>query len=399
MGWNSWYCWSESISDKHIRDMADAMKKSGLADYGWSYVVIDDCWQGERGGPSMAIQPNVKFKDMPALTDYVHKLGLKIGIYSSPWMGTYAGFIGGSAPNEKGDYSAFSIPLEKRGQPTQLFGGYPGTHRQKTDRVGAVWFMDKDAQQWADWGFDFVKLDWDLNDISLLKPVYDAVRAASRDIVISLSNHAQISKGSEYPKYSEMWRTSGDIQETWRSVSSIGFAQPVWQQHLSPGTWPDPDMLQVGQLGKPNEHNVNTHPSRLTSNEQYTQITLWSMLQAPLMLSCDISALDDFTRGLLTNPEVLDINQDPAAKPMKVFSRDGEMQTEIWTKSLADGSLAVAFFNRNEFPLPVSLSLQKLGLDDAATVRDCWRQQDVSVTSGVIETVVGRHGCALYRIK
>lgn len=400
MGWNSWYCWSESVGQQHIKDAAAAMKKSGLADYGWSYVVIDDCWQGARSGPLMAIQPNDKFADMAGLANHVHRLGLRIGIYSSPWMGTYAGFIGSSAPNKEGDYSQYAIPANQRGSglPTQLFGSAPGILRLKIDRVGPVWFMDKDARQWAEWGFDFVKIDWWLPDTQPLKNVYESVSGAPRDIVLSLSNAADFSQAEKYPRHSNMWRTTGDIYDAWGSISEIGFSQLKWQPHLAPGAWPDPDMLQVGRFGKVNQQNTQTHPTRLSSNEQYTQVTLWSMLQAPLMLSCDITALDDFTKGLLTNTEVLAINQDPSAQPARMFSQSQDLHTEIWVKPLADGSLAVAFFNRHEIPLDMSISLRELLGDHPAKVRDCWRQKDVATPGGNISVKVGRHGSALFRV-
>ena len=180
MGWNSWYCHSELVSEEAIRKTAEAMVEKGLVDHGWTYVNIDDCWQGERGGKYSAIQPNERFKDMKGMCDYVHSLGLKVGIYSTPWIGTYAGFIGGSAPNEAGDYSESYLPEAERLQETQFFGRYPGSINKKLNHVG-TWFFDRDAKQWAEWGFDYVKVDWNPNDVPTTQRIHEDLLNVKRE--------------------------------------------------------------------------------------------------------------------------------------------------------------------------------------------------------------------------
>ncbi|MDR0534155.1 MAG: putative Ig domain-containing protein [Verrucomicrobiales bacterium] len=397
MGWNSWYCLSESVGEEQIRRQARAMQESGLADFGWTYICIDDCWQGRRGGPLNAIQPNERFGDMKAMADEIHGLGLKLGIYSTPWIGTYAGFSGGSSDNANGEPDEVALPPEQRLQDSQVYGRYPGLHECKVDRVGRYWFMDRDAKQWAEWGVDFVKADWLLADVSPLAPVYQALRDAGRDMVLSLSNSGRLPLVAEYQRYAQMWRTTGDIQDTWESISGIGFAQAEWQQHLSAGGWPDPDMLQVGHIGKTNAENREFVPTRLTPDEQYTQMTLWCLLSAPLILSCDLTQLDDFTRGLLTNAEVLEIDQDIAAQPCRLLQRDEEHSTEVWVKSLADGSYAVALFNRGDKDEKISADLNRLSGKGICRLRDLWRQQDLPLMTNLQQTV-SPHGTFLCRV-
>lgn len=160
---------------------------------------------------------------MKAMCDAIHAMGMKVGIYSTPWMGTYAGFIGGSAPNAKSDYGEMAIPEKERKQEDQIFGSYPGVHRRKADHVGAVWLFDRDAKQWADWGFDYVKVDWNPNDVSTTKRIRKALDESGRDIVLSLSNAAPYEHVEELGKLANLWRTTGDIQDHWGSVSGIGF--------------------------------------------------------------------------------------------------------------------------------------------------------------------------------
>jgi hypothetical protein len=159
MGWNSWYVHSEGVSEEAIREMATAMKDKGLQNYGWSYVNIDDCWMGERDPATKRIQANGKFDDMKAMVDYVNSQGLKVGIYSTVWMSTFGGYIGGTAPNEEGNYSEYYLPESERQNKYQVFGRFPSGIKKCICEVGPVWFVDRDAQQFVDWGIDYVKYD------------------------------------------------------------------------------------------------------------------------------------------------------------------------------------------------------------------------------------------------
>ncbi|HSB15917.1 MAG TPA: putative Ig domain-containing protein [Bryobacteraceae bacterium] len=396
MGWNSWYAWSESVSDEKIRSVARGFVAKGLVNHGWTYVNIDDCWQGLRGGKYNAIQGNERFRDIKGMCDYVHGLGLKIGIYSTPWMATYGGFIGGSAPTAKGDYSGMWLPPEKRLQPYQVFGRWPSSQRLGAQKLGAYWFSDADAKQWAEWGIDYVKHDWKPNDPPTTERILKGLLACGRDIVLSLSNEAPFEHAAEWARLSNLWRTTGDIKATWEAVSRIGFTQDRWAPYAGPGHWNDPDMLQIGMIGVPNTYVRTLKPTVLTPGEQYTQVSLWSLLAAPLLLSCDIETMDDFTLSLVTNDEVIDVNQDPLGKSGVPVSRAGGL--EVWAKQMEDGSQAVGLFNRSDQEATVTARWSDLGVRGKQEVRDLWRQKDLGVFEGQFQTKVAGHGVVLVRV-
>jgi alpha-galactosidase len=394
MGWNSWYVWSESVNETHLRQAADAFVRSGLADCGWSYLNLDDCWQGERTGPGKALVANEKFADIKGAVDHVHAQGLKAGIYSTPWIGSYAGFRGGSSDNPEGIYTG--LPADKRLQPGQVFGRYPGHQQFNAARTGATWFFDADMKQIAAWGFDFIKVDWNPNDVATTERISRDVRAQPRDIILSLSNAATLSSGADYARLAELWRTTGDIQDAWGSISHIGFGQQPWVPFAGPGHWNDPDMLQVGFTNTPNQLVSSSRPSRLTPSEQYSQVTLWSLLAAPLILSCDLEKLDPFTLNLLTNREVIAINQDPLGKAaIELVAIDS---LRILCKNLEDGSMAIGLFNTNDqFPFQANLDLAELQLPRSTRLRDAWRQKDLDVHNGHVAITIRPHGCLLLR--
>lgn len=393
MGWNSWYALSESVSQEAILKVAKNMEESGLANHGWSYVNIDDCWQGVRGGPMKAMQPNVRFPDMKKMCDEVHQRGFKIGIYSGPWISTYAGFGGGSCPNEDGSYESVALPLDQRSQPTQFFGSWPGLDKMKVSHIGKYWFFDKDAKQWAEWGFDYIKVDWKPNDVPTTERIFKDLAASGRSIALSLSNAAPYENMEGLSKYANVTRTTGDIHDSWGSVSGIGFAQEPWQKYSRPGCWCDPDMLQVGKLGKTNQKNAGFSPTRLTPDEQYSQVSLWSLLSAPLLLSCDLGDLDDFTLGLLTNDDIIAVNQDEAANPAKrIFDKDG---VQIWQKELKNGAVAVGFFNLKNDATTLKASGEILGLKGAYSVRNLWTRTTLGTTTDGVNISLNPHGAAM----
>ena len=296
------------------------MVRSGLINHGWTYVNIDDAWQGQRGGLFNGIQGNEKFPDMKGLCDAVHEMGLKIGIYSTPWVTSYANHIGGSAENPEGTWSPPTIP--KKGHVNKKILPWA---------IGKYHFAANDAKQWAAWGIDYLKYDWNPNEEPETREMYDALRASGRDVVFSLSNNSPFTNAPVLSKIANCWRTTGDIRDNWDSMSKKGFGQDKWEPFAGPGHWNDPDMLVVGRVGwgKP-------HPTGLTPDEQYTHITLWCLLSAPLLLGCDLDNLDDFTLGLLTNDEVLAVNQDALGKQAICVARDGDAR--VFAKALEDGS-------------------------------------------------------------
>lgn len=391
MGWNSWNCWGNTVSQEKVMSSARALLDKGLADYGWAYINIDDGWQGLRGGKYHAIQPNSKFPDMKALADFMHDNGLKLGIYSGPWVSTYAGHIGTSCDNPEGTYWWVEEGIVDE---------YCKLDRSKLKidslrYFGACSFAEADARQWADWGIDYLKYDWYPNDEYWLKDMRKALLATGRDIVYSISNSSKVALGPVLMENAECWRTTGDIRDNWKSVSDIGFKmQDRWAPYKRPGNWPDADMLVVGKVG----WGPKTHDSKLTADEQYTHISLWAMLGSPLLIGCDLAELDDFTVSLLCNHEVIDVSQDPLG--FQATCQDGDDAYRIYIKPLEDGSVAVALFNLSDAPRTLGFVPQALGLLGTQTVRDLWRQQDVATlwAKDRWETAVAPHGVVLVRV-
>lgn len=392
LGWNSWNAWGNSVSQEKILEAARAMERSGLADCGWTYINIDDGWQGVRGGKYNGIQPNSKFGDMKALADSIHARGLKFGIYSGPWVGTYAGHIGSSA-----DYPDGSVNFVREGKVDEFYK----LDRKKADRksvryFGAYSFAAADAHQWADWGVDYLKYDWYPNDVKHTREMSEALRATGRDIVLSLSNKAPLAGAPSWEELCQAWRTTDDIRDNWASVSSIGFrGQNGWAAYCGPGHWPDADMLVVGNVG----WGPSVHPTNLTADEQYSHISLWALLCSPLLIGCDMAALDDFTLGLLSNTEVLDVHQDPLGKAASAQVCDEERA--IYVKPLEDGSVAIGLFNLSREERTLGFQPRELGMTGEFTVRDLWRQKDIGTANDQGEWTirVPAHGVALISLR
>ncbi len=381
LGWNSWNTWATSIDEQKVSEAAQALITSGLAARGFNYVNIDDGWQGKRNGDTGPLQPNEKFPDMAALCKHVHSLGLRIGIYSTPWVKSYGGLPGGS--------SGKMVRCDFKG------------HEDSGKFLGERSHHDEDARQWAKWGFDFLKYDWFPWDVPETQLMREALRRTGRDIVYSLSNSAPYDKAFHRYENANCWRTTGDIIDTWPCICHIGFKQERWIPYTGPGHWSDPDMLVVGRLGW-----GNVRENRLTRDEQITHVTLWSMLSAPLLLGCDLTALDDFTIRLMCNDEVLEIDQDP-------LGRQAYCAKEVWThdeagkenaynsayaKLLHDGSLAVALFNRFDEPAIVEVPWCNLGIRCECNARDVWANKDLGKVNGKLSMGVPAHGAQLIRL-
>jgi alpha-galactosidase len=362
LGWNSWNCFAEKVDAAKIRMATDAMVSSGLIEHGWAYINIDDTWQAGRD-PAGNIQSNAKFSDMKELADYVHGKGLKVGLYSSPGPKTC--------------------------------GGYEGSWQHE----------EQDARQYAAWGFDYFKYDWctygevvdkSLSTLEQFKKPYEVMSAAlwsqNRDIVFSM---CQYGMGDVWKWGASVggncWRTTGDIRDVWSSISKNGFTSVGHERYAGPGHWNDPDMLVIGNLGW-----GNVRPCDLTPSEQYTHISLWCLLDSPLLIGCDMSHLDDFTKGLLSNDEVLEVNQDELGRQAARVAKSGEL--EVWAKEMADGSKAVGLFNRGAEPAKVEVKWSDLGLTGRHRVRDLWRQRDLGEFEGSFSGTVSRHGVLLVRV-
>lgn len=363
LGWNSWNCFAGNVDADKIKAAADAMVSSGLIEHGWTYINIDDTWEGSRDAAGN-IQSNAKFPDMKELADYVHERGLKIGLYSSPGPKTCAGFE-------------------------------------------ASWHHEEqDARQYAAWTFDYLKYDWcsygsvvdkSLSRLEQCEKPYQVMSAAlqslDRDIVFSLCQYGMCDVWQWGASVGgNCWRTTGDITDTWGSMSHNGFDASVnLAKYGGPGHWNDPDMLVVGNLGW-----GNVRPCHLTPNEQYTHISLWCLLDSPLLIGCDMSRLDDFTKALLSNDEVLEVNQDELGRQASRVAKNGEL--EVWAKEMADGSKAVGLFNRGPEEATVTVNWSDLGWKEKHRVRDLWRQKDLGQFEGSFSISVPRHGVQLVRV-
>jgi alpha-galactosidase len=361
LGWNSWNVWGTSITADQVRAAADSFEKSGLADHGFAYINIDDGWEAGRN-PDGTIQTNEKFGDMKGLADYVHAKGLKLGIYSSPGTKTCAGYEGS-------------------------FG-----------------HVVQDAKSYAAWGIDYLKYDWcsygsispGSNRADRIWPYRLMQRAlddAPRDIVYSLCQYGMSNVWEWGASVNgNCWRTTGDITDTWSSMSGIGFKQNEMGFYAKPGRWNDPDMLVVGKLG----WGPKIRQTRLTPHEQITHVSLWSLLASPLLIGCDLTQLDPFTTALLTNDDVLDINQDPLGKQALRVAKEGN--TEVWARPLFDGTIAVGLFNRSTEATDVTATWAALGLKGTQPVRDLWQRKDIGNASGAYTVKVQPHGAVLVKI-
>lgn len=395
MGWNSWNCWGNTVSHEKVMASAKAILESGLADYGWSYINIDDGWQGLRGGKENAIQPNVKFPDMKGLVDSLHTMGFKVGIYSGPWVATYAAHIGTQCDNADGTYEWVKKGLVNENY--RMVDPSGELTREKLWYSGKYSFAAQDARQWAEWGFDYLKYDWNPHDWYSMKEMHDELEKCGRDIVYSLSNSALLPLADEYVKYANCWRTTGDIRDNWKSISGIGFGRnSSWAPCSGPGHWPDGDMMVIGNVGWGRKY----HYTNLTPDEQYTHVTLWAMQASPLLIGCDMAVADKFTKSLLCNNEVIDINQDPLGyAATKIY---GNSSYATYFKPLEDGSLAIAMFNLSETTQKIGFKPRAIGIiGDKIIVRDVWRQKDVAEITNDrdrFDADVPPHGVVLVRV-
>jgi alpha-galactosidase len=380
MGWNSWNCWGSKVDAEKVLKSARGMAASGLIQHGWTYMNIDDAWQGKRGGPFNGIQGNEKFPDMKGLCDTIHQMGLKVGIYSTPWVTSYANHIGGSAGNPEGSWSPPTI--SKKGNVNKKILPWA---------IDDYHFATNDARQWAAWGIDYLKYDWNPNELPETQEMYDALRKSGRDVVFSLSNNAPFTNAPGLSKVANCWRTTGDIRDNWDSMSKKGFSEDKWERFAAPSHWNDPDMLVVGRVGW-----GSPHPTNLTPDEQYTHISLWCLLAAPLLLGCDLDQLDEFTLNLLTNDEVLAVNQDALGKQALRVARNGDLR--IYAKDLEDGSKAVGLFNLGTDPATVTAKWSDLRLSGKQSVRDLWRQKDLGAFQAEFQLPVAAHGAELVKI-
>ena len=381
MGWNDWYTFYDRITEADVRKAAQAMVDSGMADFGYQFVDIDDCWMRKPGSddpalkaptrsPDGAILSNGRFPDMAGLTAYVHSLGLKAGIYTSPGPTTCAGF------------------------------------------EGAYLHEQADAQQFAAWGFDLLKYDWcsyrkvakDKSLPELEKPyqlMSGFLKGLDRDMTL---NMCQYGMGDVWnwgkQAGGNSWRTTDDLGvakgTTLPGFYSIGFANAEHAAQAGPGGWNDPDYILIGTVGNALKFTESARHTTLTPDEQYSYMSMWSLMASPLFFSGDMTALDDLTRNVLCNGEVIDIDQDTLGRQARIVRKTAE--EFVLAKPLDDGSVAVGLFNLTAEPRTIQVDWNSLGVVGRQAVRDVWRQRNVRVFVNEYATPVPAHGVMLVRL-
>lgn len=359
MGWNSWNHFAGKVTDADVRAAADTMVSSGMRDAGYVYVNVDDTWQGQRDAQGR-IHPNHRFPDMKALAAYVHSRGLKFGIYSSPGPKTCAGFEGSYGHEEQ------------------------------------------DAQTYAEWGVDFLKYDlcglrtimgiynpqpdWNKAD-AIMREAYmkmhKALLKAGRPVVYSICQYGSDSVwewGADVG--GNLWRTTDDISDSFRSMALIGFSQAGLERFGGPGHWNDPDMLEIGNGG-------------MNADEYRTQMSLWAILAAPLLAGNDLSKMDDVTKTILMNREVIAVDQDRLGIQGSRFQ-----PLQVWMKPLSDGSKAVALFNfvTDDVPQPITLRFKDIGFSGPVHARDLWAHKDLGLLRDSCTVTPPKGGVVMLRL-
>lgn len=379
MGWNSWYIHYDRISDRTMREAADQMIATGMADYGYRYVNIDDCWMrklgsedpglgGKRRDEHGVIIPNSRFPDMPAMTQYIHDRGLKAGLYISPGPSTCAGY------------------------------------------EGSWGYESLDARTFADWGFDFLKYDWcsygqkagGNERKHFMKPyevMWKELQKQDRDIVLNLCQYGMDNVWEWGGEVGNCWRTTGDLglerSKELPGFYYIGFSNARHWEYARPGAWNDPDYILIGWVGNAHEMGLGT-PTSLTPHEQYSYMSMWCLMAAPLIFSGDMARLDPFTLNVLCNHEVIAVDQDPLGQQARIISHsDSEF---ILAKDMEDGSKAVGIFNLLNESRNMSISWHDIDLKGPQSVRDLWRQKDIGVFESSFETEIAPHGVSMIRI-
>jgi len=349
MGWNSWNKFAGRVTDKDVRAIADAMVSTGMRDAGYVYVNIDDTWEGPRDKDGN-ITTNEKFPDMKALADYVHSKGLKIGIYSGPGPLTCA--------------------------------QYPATYNHE----------QQDANTWAAWGFDYLKYDWcsasGVYHPDEMKPAYQkmavALRNTKRPIIFSLCQYGWLDVGEWGASVGgNLWRTTGDISDRWDSMLRILDLQPGREKYAGPGHWNDPDMLEIGNGG-------------MTDTEYRTHMSMWCMLAAPLLAGNDLRSMSEANKEILTNKEIIAIDQDKKGVQGVRVSQTGD--TEVWKKALAEG-MAVALMNRGADTANMTVKWADLGITKKnPKIHDVWAHKDLP-SGAEFSAQVPSHGTVVVTVK
>jgi alpha-galactosidase len=419
MGWNSYNCFGSTVTEAEVKSNADHMKAL-LADFGWEYVVVDYCWSyptpGAMGNPPQTedfkprltmdkygrLMPVVERfpsaaggKGFKPLADYIHGLGLKFGIHVMRGIPRQA--VSDNVPIMGTNLRAQDI--------VDMSSTCPWlNHMYGIDETkpGAQEYYDSLIKLYADWGVDYIKVDdilardkyhsWDVEALN------KAIEKCGRPIVLSLSpgGGAKLEQAEHLKQYPNLWRISADFWDSWEQLEEQFDLCAQWAPHITPGHWPDADMLTLGRLGRRGPENQMDRISNFTKDEQCTLMTLWSIFRSPLMMGGDLNYLDHFTRDLLTNREVLEVNQN-STNNRQLFRRGNHV---AWVADVPGSrDKYVAAFNLGEDPeTPVYISLDDVGFSGRVMVRDLWKNQDLQTLQKAFAPVLAPHGGGLYRL-
>lgn len=344
MGWNSWNCFRSDISQNQILEIAENMIKYGLTARGYSYVNLDSGWQSKkRGGKYNSILPTDAFPDMKSFCDQLHEMGLKAGIYSSPYIVPWG--------------------TDGCGTSSGLYDTNYPVYRDK--RVGIEKHEAEDVLQWSEWGFDYLKYDWYHTDPRLAERMAAELRKSPRDFVFSVVTNVNIADAEKISRIAHSFRSNSDTAPYWASIADNAFSNDQWNYYVGPGSWFDLDMFATQERdGK-----------RLNRNEMISHVTRWMIRPTPILLDCDPANIEDWLYDLLCNEEVIAVNQDPLGKPAAVIYKDNHWDIEF--KPLEDGSFAIAFFNLWEQPAIAPYIGFEQYAGEKFKVRDLWAKKDL----------------------
>ena len=413
MGWNSYDAFGDNVVESEV--LANARYLAGkLQPVGWDTVVVDYCWSDpgahDNNRNARANAPLVMDKFgrlLPApnrfpsaadgvgfkpLADAVHALGLKFGIHIM--RGIPRNSVNANLPIEGSSFTALDA-----GNTNDKCVWCPDMFGVSSNAAGQAWY-DSCARLWAAWDVDYIKVD-DLSSpyhAAEVEMIRHAIDRCGHSIVFSTSpGPTSVSRAAHVEVNANLWRVSGDFWDNWKSLDQEFTLGARWHDFVGPGHWPDADMLPVGHLSVGNRSVGPDRFTRFTRDEQLTHISLWSLLPSPLMAGANLPDNDDWTAAILSNPEVLAVNQDQAGKPAR-RATNKSLAAETWMKPLADGSSAVGFFNRTDQPVKMDLSWRELGFRSAPKVRDLWLRKDLGREKSFV-TELPPHGCVLLRVK
>lgn len=347
MGFTSWNAFGDTVTQKDMEKTAEIMCESGIADYGYSYVNLDSGWQEDYGGKYNAVMPNGKFPDMKKMCENIHGLGLKCGIYSTPML-----YAWGSIYGEKTNSGC------TRGEPDILY-------TNANNGIGTIRLEENNAMQWDEWGFDYLKYDWDPTDPTNADYMKQALIKLKCEFAFCVTVYASPFYGNYWKKYCNSWRNNADSADNWDNIKKRFYTVDVWDKYVVPGHFYDLDMLEIGCM------HTNGGNSGISENEAIFSYTLRAFFMSPIQLSCDLSKLTEFEYNLFCNNEIIAIHQDSLAQYPQLVSENGECK--IYKRSLENGDDAWAIFNAGDEEISDTLNF-----DNNVNVRDVWAKETVS---------------------